>query len=108
MVCPAFERPQARRWIAGPSAIGSVKGMPISMTSAPAAAGLRIASEVSWSGSPAITKVASAARFSSARQRAKRASMRAVMGAGASMRESNRKAPIALPLPAHRLPVQRW
>jgi hypothetical protein len=44
--------------MAGPSAIGSVKGMPISITSAPAPGRPEdLASEVAWSGSPAVTKV---------------------------------------------------
>src|SRR5262249_51237922 len=66
-------------WIAGPSAIGSVNGIPSSITSAPAfGSALMSASEVSPSGSPAVRKVTSAARpcaFSSA----KRISIRVVM-----------------------------
>src|ERR1700736_876380 len=66
--------------MAGPSAIGSVKGMPISMMSAPAfGSALMISSEVAGSGSPAIRNVTKAERpslFSSA----KRASMRVVIG----------------------------
>src|SRR5260370_2306896 len=65
--------------MAGPSAIGSVKGMPISMISAPAfGSAFMISSEVAGSGSPAIRKVMKAERpcfFNSA----KRASMRVVM-----------------------------
>src|SRR5262245_37746347 len=78
-VCPALSARCEEAWIAGPSAIGSLNGMPSSMTSAPACgSALRIASEVSASGSPAVRNVTSAARpccFNSA----KRASMRVVM-----------------------------
>jgi hypothetical protein len=46
--CPAA-------WIAGPSAIGSVKGRPSSITSTPAPGRpFAIARAVSWSGSPAM------------------------------------------------------
>ena len=37
MVCPAASARWPARWIAGPSAIGSVNGMPSSTTSTPAA-----------------------------------------------------------------------
>ena len=37
MVCPALSARRHAAWIAGPSAIGSVNGMPSSITSAPAA-----------------------------------------------------------------------
>ena len=44
---PAFSARRPAAWIAGPSAIGSVNGMPISMMSAPAfGSALRISSEV--------------------------------------------------------------
>src|SRR5882757_5495137 len=57
--------------------------MPSSITSAPACgSALRIASEVSPSGSPAVTNVTSAARPSCLRS-AKRRSMRVVMGCAA-------------------------
>jgi hypothetical protein len=36
MFCPALSARRLEAWIAGPSAIGSVKGMPSSITSAPA------------------------------------------------------------------------
>ena len=58
---PAFSARNPAAWIAGPSAIGSVKGMPISMMSAPAfGSALMISSEVAGSGSPAIRKVTKA------------------------------------------------
>jgi hypothetical protein len=48
MVCPAFKARRPAAWIAGPSAIGSVKGMPSSITSAPAfGRPVTISSEVS-------------------------------------------------------------
>ena len=79
MVCPALRARCEDAWIAGPSAIGSENGMPSSITSAPAGgSALRIASEVSLSGSPAVRNVTSAARpcpFNVA----KRVSMRVVM-----------------------------
>src|SRR5262245_56514415 len=78
-VCPALSARCDDAWIAGPSAIGSVNGMPSSITSAPAfGSALMSASEVSPSGSPAVRNVTSAARpcaFSSA----KRVSIRVVM-----------------------------
>src|SRR5438876_6660063 len=78
-VCPALSARSEEAWMAGPSAIGSVNGMPSSITSAPAAgSALRIASEVSGSGSPAVRKVTSAAR-PCAWSDAKRRSMRVVM-----------------------------
>ena len=47
MVWPALSARSPAAWIAGPSAIGSENGMPISMMSAPAAgSAFRIASEV--------------------------------------------------------------
>ena len=46
MVCPAASARRPAAWIAGPSAIGSVNGMPSSITSAPAAgSALTIASD---------------------------------------------------------------
>src|SRR3982751_1178676 len=75
--------------MAGPSAIGSVNGMPSSMTSAPASGNaFRIASEVSASGSPAVRNVTSAARpcaFKVAKRRSIRVS---VMWRGPSTRLS--------------------
>ena len=48
MVWPDFSALWDEAWIAGPSAIGSEKGMPSSMISAPeAGSDLRMASEVS-------------------------------------------------------------
>src|SRR5262245_61334256 len=79
-VCPALSARCDDIWIAGPSAIGSVNGMPSSTTSAPAAgSALRMASEVSGSGSPAVTNVTSAAR-PSVLSSAKRRSMRVAIG----------------------------
>ena len=79
MFCPAASARSPAAWIAGPSAIGSVNGMPSSIRSAPACGNaLTMASEVSWSGSPAMTKVISAARPSSW-SAAKRRSMRVVI-----------------------------
>src|SRR6516164_7716803 len=79
-VCPALSARCDDIWIAGPSAIGSVNGMPSSTTSAPAAGMARSsASEVSGSGSPAVRNVTSAARpcdLSSSKRR----SIRVVMG----------------------------
>src|SRR5258705_11966478 len=79
IVCPALSARCDDAWIAGPSAIGSVNGMPSSIMSAPAFGSALIrASEVSPSGSPAVRKGTSAARpcaFSSA----KRVSIRVVM-----------------------------
>ena len=50
-VCPAFSARRPAAWIAGPSAIGSVNGMPSSITSAPAAgSAFTIASEVAGVG----------------------------------------------------------
>ena len=76
---PGLERALAGAWIAGPSAIGSVNGMPSSITSAPAGSALRIASEVSGSGSPAVRKVTSAARPSLLSAAKALASMRVVI-----------------------------
>ena len=76
MVWPALSARTPAAWIAGPSAIGSVNGMPSSITSAPAfGSALAMASEVAVSGSPAMVKVTSAAR-PSAFSAAKRFSMR--------------------------------
>src|SRR6202040_1343234 len=78
-VWPALSARCEESWIAGPSAIGSVNGMPSSITSAPAAGSAhRIASEVSGSGSPAVRNVTSAARPARARS-AKRASIRVAL-----------------------------
>src|ERR1700733_6082105 len=73
---PAFRPRLPAAWMIGPSAIGSVKGIPISIRSAPAP-GIprRISIEVAWSGSHASRYGISAPRpacFSSA----KRAAMR--------------------------------
>ena len=76
---PAFSARSPAAWIDGPSAIGSVKGIPISMMSAPAfGSALRMSSEVAGSGSPAIRKVTKAERPCFCNS-AKRASMRVVM-----------------------------
>src|SRR6478735_4016293 len=78
-VCPALSARWDDIWIAGPSAIGSVNGMPSSMTSAPAAGRARTrARDVAGSGSPAVRNVTSAARpavFSSAKRRSIRVAM---------------------------------
>src|SRR6478609_1853178 len=78
-VCPALRARWDDIWIAGPSAIGSVNGMPNSMTSAPAAGNACTrASDVSGSGSPAVRNVTSAARpavFNSAKRRSIRVAM---------------------------------
>ena len=51
------------RWITGPSAIGSEKGMPSSITSAPpSASAFMIGTVRRGLGSPAVTKGISAAR----------------------------------------------
>src|SRR5262245_10742424 len=87
-VCPALSARCDDAWIAGPSAIGSVNGMPSSITSAPACGrALRIASEVSLSGSPAVRNVTSAARPWSFKV-AKRVSMRVVMTGRAGLAKS--------------------
>jgi hypothetical protein len=53
---PAASARRPAAWIAGPSAMGSEKGMPSSMMSAPAAGNpARIRAVVAASGSPAIT-----------------------------------------------------
>src|SRR5215472_13136835 len=100
-VCPALSARCDDNWIAGPSAIGSVKGMPSSITSAPAAGSAhRIASEVAGSGSPAVRNVTSAARpavFSSA----KRWSMRVAMAGAVCSARSLIRQPLAAAL-AHR------
>jgi hypothetical protein len=76
--CPAS-------WIATPSAMGSEKGMPSSITSAPAAGRpAKMASKVASSGSPAMMKVTSAGRLSPF---------------NASNRSSIRVAPMAYPYP---------
>src|SRR5215211_5728405 len=60
---PAFSARKPAAWIDGPSAIGSVKGIPISIMSAPAfGSALRMSSDVFGSGSPAIRKVTNAER----------------------------------------------
>src|SRR5258707_2841409 len=78
-VCPALSARWDDIWIAGPSAMGSVNGIPSSMTSAPAAGSARTrARDVSGSGSPAVRNVTSAARpavFSSAKRRSIRVAM---------------------------------
>src|SRR5215831_3053049 len=80
-VCPALSARCEDAWMAGPSAIGSVNGMPSSITSAPAfGSALMSASEVSPSGSPAVTNVTSAARPCAFRS-AKRVSIRVVTDA---------------------------
>src|SRR5436190_1810412 len=85
MVCPALSARCDDIWIAGPSAMGSVNGMPSSTTSAPAGGrARRMASEVSRSGSPAVKNVTSAARPCTLRS-AKRRSMRVLMGARSSL-----------------------
>src|SRR5688572_17193361 len=79
MSCPALSARCDDAWIAGPSAIGSVNGMPSSITSAPdAGRPFRMASEVAASGSPAVTNVTSAAR-SSRLNAAKSVSIRVVI-----------------------------
>src|SRR5579872_851794 len=63
MVAPAFSARTEEACTAGPSAMGSVKGMPSSITSAPAAGSCcRMAKLVSISGSPAVMKGTKAAR----------------------------------------------
>src|SRR6185369_12937293 len=63
MLAPAFRARTEEACTAGPSAMGSVKGMPNSITSAPAAGSLsRMAKLVSMSGSPAVIKGTKAAR----------------------------------------------
>ena len=67
-------------WIAGPSAIGSVNGMPSSTMSAPpATTAVKTCALRSRSGSPAVTKVTSAAR-SCAAHAANRRARRSVTG----------------------------
>ena len=85
-VMPPFKARKPAAWIAGPSAIGSVNGMPISMRSAPAAGSARrMLSEVAPSGSPAMVKVTRGPRDLRARARRSRRVMRV------SMRLSRRK-----------------
>src|SRR5689334_14926445 len=63
MLAPALSARTEDACTAGPSAMGSVKGMPSSITSAPAAGSFsRIAKLVSMSGSPAVMKGTKAAR----------------------------------------------
>ena len=64
-VPPAFRARCEASWIARPSAMGSVKGMPSSMMSAPAA-GMPFSNSwlVARSGSQAVMKVTRPARFS--------------------------------------------
>src|SRR6476661_8986329 len=101
-VCPAL----SARWddicIAGPSAMGSVNGMPSSITSAPAAGSARTrAREVSGSGSPAVRNVTSAARPAAFRS-AKRRSMRVAMGDDLSRSMRSFVRPFASSLPHRR------
>src|SRR5262245_1222794 len=81
-VMPLLSARRLDAWIAGPSAIGSLNGMPSSIRSAPAAGRpLRISHDVSRSGSPAVTKVTNPPRpsfFSFA----KRSAMRPESAAG--------------------------
>src|ERR1700682_2667398 len=57
MFWPALRARNDEAWTAGPSAIGSVNGMPSSITSAPACGNaLAMASHVAKSGSPALVK----------------------------------------------------
>ncbi len=76
MLAPALSARRLDACTAGPSAMGSVNGMPSSITSAPApGSSSRIAREVSRSGSPAVMKGTKAARpcaFSSAKRWAMR------------------------------------
>jgi hypothetical protein len=65
VVVPAPRLRRFAAWIAGPSAIGSVKGMPSSITSAPpstSASRISATQSPSGEGSPAVTNVTSAAR----------------------------------------------
>ena len=79
-VCPAAKARCEAAWMAGPSAIGSVKGIPNSIISAPACGRpARIRAEISRSGSPAVTKATKAFSLAALR-RAKSASMRLVTG----------------------------
>ncbi len=75
-VTPAARARSEARWIVGPSASGSLNGMPSSITSAPAIASAgRRRPVVARSGSPASTKTTSAARpwpFARANTRASR------------------------------------
>src|SRR5262245_13621036 len=98
-VCPALRARRPAAWIAGPSAIGSVNGMPSSITSAPApGSARRMASEVSESGSPAVRNVTSAARPSFFNA-AKRRSIRVVIGAAACSCRSSIGQSLASSLP---------
>src|SRR5262245_24280738 len=76
MVCPARSARNDEACTAGPSAMGSENGMPISIRSAPAAGRPNtICFAVSPSGSPAVTKATEAGRprrFSSAKRRSMR------------------------------------
>src|ERR1700691_5178026 len=63
ILAPAFKARTEEAGAAGPAAIGSLKGMPSSITSAPAAGNFsRMAKLVSMSGSPAVMKGTKAAR----------------------------------------------
>src|SRR5579859_7654492 len=69
MPAPDFSARTDEACTTGPSAIGSVKGMPNSITSAPAAGSFsRMAKLVSMSGSPAVMKGTKAARPSCSRR----------------------------------------
>src|SRR5262245_33245177 len=76
MLCPARNARNEEACTAGPSAMGSENGMPISIRSAPAAGRPNtICLAVSPSGSPAVTKATKAARpwrFRSAKRRSMR------------------------------------
>ena len=60
MVVPAARLRRFAAWIAGPSAIGSVNGMPSSITSAPPSTSASRIAAVAPAGSPAVTKETSA------------------------------------------------
>src|SRR5262249_997218 len=76
MSWPALSARRPAAWITVPSAIGSVNGIPSSITSAPALGSTLVsATDVSKSGSPAMVNVTSAAR-PSCLSAAKRVSMR--------------------------------
>ena len=78
-VAPFSSARSPAAWIAGPSAIGSVNGMPSSIRSAPAAgSALRMASAVAPSGSPDMVKVTRPARFACF-SASKRRTMRVLM-----------------------------
>src|SRR5258708_8398247 len=87
---PCFNARSEERWITGPSAIGSEKGTPSSITSAPALTTACITATVSpGEGSPAVTNGISAERFA-ARSFSKVAVIRLIGGVsrpGGSRRE---------------------